>query len=75
MRGSASHTLKDMMKETRLKPYKHMAILVILYRSEYLTLTKPHAKRIETDEMRFLINIAEYIHIDLRKSEDICLGL
>lgn len=69
--GVIKRTLKYTSKETRLKFYKVM----LLYGSEFWTLTKSEEKRIEVIEMRFLRSIAGYTLLDKKRNEDIRLEL
>lgn len=48
-----------------------MAVPILLYGSEFWTLTKKEEKTIEAAEMRFLRSVAGCTLLDKRKSEDI----
>ena len=64
-------TLKNTRKETLLKFYKVMAVPLILYGSEFWTLTKAQERRIEAVEMKFPTSVAGYTRLDMRRNEDI----
>ena len=71
MCGTIRRYLKNTRTETKLKFYKMMAVPVLLYGSEFWTLTKKKEKMIETAEMRLLRNIAGYTRLDRKRNEDI----
>ena len=48
-----------------------MAVPILLYGSEFWTLTKEQERRLEAIEMKFLRNAAGYTLMDKRRSEDI----
>lgn len=52
-----------------------MAVPMLLYGSEFWTLTKSEEKRIAVIEMRFLRSIAGYTLLDKKRNEDIRLEL
>lgn len=69
--GTIKRSLKYTRRETKLKFYKVMAVPILLYGSEFWTLTKKEEKTIEAAEMRFLRSVAGCTLLDKRKSEDI----
>lgn len=69
--GVINRSLKNTRKETKIKFYKVMAAPMLLYGSEFWTLTKKEERRIEAAEMRFLRSVAGYTLLDKKRSDDI----